>query len=177
MTTTSEAATAVTTSARPDDSRRVSMLLGLLFGLAGMGSSSAAMVLPIMGPDLGVTTSVAAWAISLYVLMLAVTTAVYGRISDLVGVRIPLLVGLMLMTVGALLAAPRRRSAYCWGHGCSRAPVPPPFRRSVSRCSRVATQGPCVASRSDGWPAPPRRSAAWGRWPVESSRAWSAGAA
>ena len=63
------------------------MLLGLLFGLAGMGSSSAAMVLPIMGPDLGVPTSVAAWAISLYVLMLAVTTAVYGRISDLVGVK------------------------------------------------------------------------------------------
>ena len=83
MTATSEAATAeATRTARADDSRRVSMLLGLLFGLAGMGSSSAAMVLPIMGPDLGVSTSVAAWAISLYVLMLAVTTAVYGRISD-----------------------------------------------------------------------------------------------
>ena len=35
----------------------------------------------------------AAWTISLYVLMLAVTTALYGRISDLVGVRAPLLVG------------------------------------------------------------------------------------
>ncbi len=106
MTTLSEpAAGAATTSAGPDDSRRVSMLLGLLFGLAGMGSSSAAMVLPILGPDLGVSTGVAAWTISLYVLMLAVTTAVYGRISDLVGVRVPLLVGLMLMTVGALLAA------------------------------------------------------------------------
>ena len=106
MTTISEAAAGVAaTSARTDDSRRVSMLLGLLFGLAGMGSSSAAMVLPIMGPDLGVSTSVAAWAISLYVLMLAVTTAVYGRISDLVGVKLPLLVGLLLMTVGALVAA------------------------------------------------------------------------
>ncbi len=105
MTTTSEAAAEATASARPDDSRRISILLGTLFGLAGMGSSSAAMVLPILGQDLGVSTGVAAWAISLYVLMLAVTTAVYGRISDLVGVRSPLLVGLVLMTVGALLAA------------------------------------------------------------------------
>ena len=103
--TTAAVATARVDDVRPDDSRRVSMLLGLLFGLAGMGSSSAAMVLPIMGPDLGVSTGVAAWAISLYVLMLAVTTAVYGRISDLVGVRLPLLAGLTLMTLGALVAA------------------------------------------------------------------------
>jgi MFS family permease len=34
--------------------------------------------------------------------MLAVTTAVYGRVSDLVGVRLPLLVGVGLMVAGAL---------------------------------------------------------------------------
>jgi MFS family permease len=88
-----------------DDSRRVSTLLGALFGLAGMGSSSAAVTLPLLGPDLGVTPGLAAWTISLYVLMLAVTTALYGRISDLVGVRAPLLAGLVLMTIGALVAA------------------------------------------------------------------------
>ena len=88
-----------------DDSRRVSILLGLLFGLAGMGSSSAAVTLPLLGPDLGVGAGLAAWTISLYVLMLAVTTALYGRISDLVGVRAPLLAGLVLMSVGALVAA------------------------------------------------------------------------
>ena len=93
------------TASGADDSRRVSVLLGVLFGLAGMGSSSAAVVLPILGPDLGVTPGIAAWTISLYVLMLAVTTAVYGRISDLVGVRAPLLAGLVLMSVGALVAA------------------------------------------------------------------------
>ena len=88
-----------------DDSGRVSLLLGLLFGLAGMGSSSAAIALPLMGADLGVSVGVAAWTISLYALMLAVTTAVYGRISDLVGVRLPLMVGIGLMTGGALVAA------------------------------------------------------------------------
>ncbi|CAM3666291.1 MFS transporter [Nocardioides zeicaulis] len=93
------------TTAQADDSRRVSLLLGLLFGLAGMGSSSAAVTLPLLGPDLGVGPGLAAWTISLYVLMLAVTTALYGRISDLVGVRGPLLAGLVLMSVGALVAA------------------------------------------------------------------------
>jgi len=89
----------------PDDSRRTSWLLGLLFGLVGMGSSSAAIALPLMGPELGVSVGNAAWTISLYALMLAVTTAVYGRISDLVGVRLPLLVGVSLMTVGAVVSA------------------------------------------------------------------------
>lgn len=89
----------------PDDSRRISLLLGLLFGLAGMGSSAAALVLPLIGDDLHVSVGAASWTISLYVLMLAVTTAVYGRVSDLVGVRLPLLFGIGLMTVGALMAA------------------------------------------------------------------------
>ena len=70
-----------------------------------MGSSSAAVTLPLMAEDLGVSAGLAAWTISLYVLMLAVTTALYGRISDLVGVRAPLLAGLVLMSVGALVAA------------------------------------------------------------------------
>lgn len=103
MTSTSAAHPATTLPA--DDSRRVATLLGLLFGLAGMGSSSAALTLPLLGPDLGVGSGLAAWTISLYVLMLAVTTALYGRISDLVGVRGPLLAGLVLMSVGALVAA------------------------------------------------------------------------
>ena len=81
------------------------MLLGALFGLAGMGSSSAAIVLPSVAADLDVGVGVAAWTISLYVLMLAVTTAVYGRVSDLVGIRLPLLVGLSMMAGGALVAA------------------------------------------------------------------------
>ncbi|WP_426245991.1 MFS transporter [Nocardioides sp. LHG3406-4] len=81
------------------------MLLGLLFGLAGMGSSSAAIALPLIGDEFGIGVGGATWTISLYTLMLAVTTAVYGRVSDLVGVRIPLLVGIGLMTGGALVAA------------------------------------------------------------------------
>ena len=87
------------------DANRVAALVGLLFGLAGMGSSSAAIALPVLASDLGVSTGVSAWAISLYALMLAVTTAVYGRVSDLVGIRLPLLFGVSLMAVGALVGA------------------------------------------------------------------------
>lgn len=85
--------------------RGVPLLIGLLFGLTGLGSSSAAIALPVLASDLGVSTGVSAWVISLYALMLAVATAVYGRVSDLVGVRVPMIVGISLMSLGALAGA------------------------------------------------------------------------
>ena len=88
-----------------DDSRRISLLLGLLFGLAGLGSASAAIAVPLMADDFGVSVGVGTWMISVYVLMLGVATAIYGRVSDLVGPRIPFLVGIVLMTVGAVGAS------------------------------------------------------------------------
>ena len=42
------------------DARRTPLLLGILFGLAGMGSSSASVVLPDMAEGLGVDVGVAA---------------------------------------------------------------------------------------------------------------------
>lgn len=99
------AATHTATPTSSAELRRVPILVGVLFGLTGLGSSSAAIALPVIGADLGVSTGMSAWAISLYALMLAVTTAVYGRVSDLVGIRLPLLVGVVLMSVGALAGA------------------------------------------------------------------------
>jgi MFS family permease len=84
------------------DSRRIALLVGVLFGLAGLGSSSAAIALPALADGLEVSTGVSAWAVSLYALMLAVATAVYGRVSDLVGIRAPLVFGITLMTIGAI---------------------------------------------------------------------------
>lgn len=98
-------ATRAVTPAPAAELRRVPILVGVLFGLAGLGSSSAAIALPVISAELGVSTGVGAWVISLYALMLAVTTAVYGRVSDLVGVRLPLLVGVTLMSVGAVAGA------------------------------------------------------------------------
>jgi MFS family permease len=87
------------------DAGRVAALVGLLFGLAGMGSSAVAVSLPAIAADLGLTTGGVSWAISLYALMLAVATAVYGRVADLAGIRLPLLVGVGLMAGGAVLGA------------------------------------------------------------------------
>ena len=70
-----------------------------------MGSASAAVALPDIGRHFDVGIGAATWTISLYALLLAVTTAVYGRVSDLVGGRGPLLVGIGLMAGGAVLAA------------------------------------------------------------------------
>jgi MFS family permease len=87
------------------DAGRVAVLVGLLFGLAGMGSAAVAVTLPAIAADFGLTTGGSSWVISLYALMLAVATAVYGRVADLAGIRLPLLVGVGLMTGGAVLGA------------------------------------------------------------------------
>ncbi len=87
------------------DAGRVAGLVGLLFGLAGMGSAAVAVTLPAIADDLGLSTGGSAWIISLYALMLAVATAVYGRVADLAGIRLPLTVGVGLMASGAVLGA------------------------------------------------------------------------
>jgi MFS family permease len=87
------------------DAGRIAGLVGSLFGLAGMGSAAVAVTLPAIAADLDLTTGGVSWVISLYALMLAVATAVYGRIADLTGIRLPLVVGVGLMTAGAVLGA------------------------------------------------------------------------
>ncbi|HEY9562344.1 MAG TPA: MFS transporter, partial [Nocardioides sp.] len=70
-----------------------------------MGSASAAIAVPLLAEDLETTVGLGTWTITLYALMLAVATPIYGRVADLVGVRIPLMVGVALMTAGAVLSA------------------------------------------------------------------------
>lgn len=89
----------------PADARRTALLVGVLFGLTGTGSSAAAVVLPELRAGLGLDAAQTAWVLSIYVLALAVTTAVYGRIADVVGIRKPLVAGVLLMASGATLSA------------------------------------------------------------------------
>lgn len=83
---------------------RVAVVLGLLFGLGGTGSSAVSVALPELARDLGITTAGSAWVISGYAVAFAVATAVHGRLADLVGIRGPLVTGVVLMAGGALLA-------------------------------------------------------------------------
>ncbi|HZB50846.1 MAG TPA: MFS transporter [Mycobacteriales bacterium] len=87
------------------EARRLAVVLGVLFGLVATGSSAVAVVLPAIQDDLGLSHPAVAWVLSIYVLSLAVTTAVYGRVADVVGIRRPLVVGMLVMAAGAGLAA------------------------------------------------------------------------
>jgi MFS family permease len=98
--------TSATTRGAPEGSVvPVAILLGGLFGLGGLGSTALAVVLPQAADGLGIPLTQSSWLISLYVLTMAVSTPVYGRLVDIAGVRIPLLGGVVLMTVGAVMAA------------------------------------------------------------------------
>jgi MFS family permease len=89
----------------PRAAGRVATVIGVLFGLAGTGTSAVSVALPKLAAGLGVDAASATWVISGYAVALAVLTAVHGRIADIVGVRGPLVVGVVLMATGALVAA------------------------------------------------------------------------
>lgn len=90
---------------RPRDVGRTAWLLGILVGLAISGSSAVAVILPTAAEDLGMSRPTAAWTLSGYALMLAVLTPVFGRLADRLGIRTPLVVGLLTMSAGAAAAA------------------------------------------------------------------------
>ncbi|QJY48604.1 MFS transporter [Pseudonocardia broussonetiae] len=84
---------------------RTAVLLGLLFGLAGTSTSAVTVALPQLSAELGVTAATAAWIVSGYTVALAVATPMHGRLADMAGIRLPLVIGVALMSVGAVGAA------------------------------------------------------------------------
>lgn len=84
---------------------RSAVLLGLLFGLAGTSTSAVTVALPALAGDLGVTAATAAWIISGYTVALAVATPTHGRLADMVGIRLPLCLGVTAMAVGAVVSS------------------------------------------------------------------------
>jgi MFS family permease len=84
---------------------RLAVLLGLLFGLAGSSTSAVTVALPQMAADLGVSASQATWMVSGYTVALAVATATHGRLADMLGIRLPLCVGVSAMALGAVAGA------------------------------------------------------------------------
>ncbi|MBW0117543.1 MFS transporter [Pseudonocardia abyssalis] len=84
---------------------RTAVLLGLLFGLAGTSTSAVTVALPQLSAELGVTAATAAWIVSGYTVALAVATPLHGRLADMAGIRLPLTVGVAMMSAGAVGAA------------------------------------------------------------------------
>lgn len=75
--------------------------LAVLFGVTGLGSAAVAVALPAISADLGLTTGRAALVVSCYSLALAVGSAIFGRLGDLFGIRLPLIIGLSVMVTAA----------------------------------------------------------------------------
>lgn len=84
--------------------QRVALLLGVLVALTIVGSSAVAVALPEVAADLSLDTAGTAWVLACFSLTFAVSTAVFGRIADLHGLRGPLRVGVLLFAVGSLTA-------------------------------------------------------------------------
>ncbi|WP_336922547.1 MFS transporter [Aquipuribacter sp. SD81] len=84
---------------------RAAVGLGLLWGLSAMGTSATSVVLGPLSAGLGLSTAGSAWVLTSFALMLAASTAVWGRVADSVGTRTPYLVGVTLLALGAALAA------------------------------------------------------------------------
>jgi MFS family permease len=70
-----------------------------------MSTSAVTVALPQLAGDLHVNAATAAWMISGYTVALAVATPAHGRIADMIGIRLPLAIGIGAMALGALVAA------------------------------------------------------------------------
>lgn len=84
---------------------RVGTVLGLTYGIVGLASSATAVVVPTIREQFDLSLATGAWIITAFVVGLAASAPIYGRIADLVGPRTPMTVGLLIMSVGAVLSA------------------------------------------------------------------------
>lgn len=84
---------------------RLALLLGGLVALAIIGSSAVAVALPALAADLDLSVAAAAWVLAAFGLTFAISTASFGRLADLIGLRTPLLVGVGLFAAGSVPAA------------------------------------------------------------------------
>lgn len=95
----------MTSSQREPSLTRVALLLGTLVALTVVGSSAVAVALPEVRRDLGLDEPGTAWILAVFSLAFAVTTAIFGRMADIRGLRTPLRIGVVLFAIGSIAAA------------------------------------------------------------------------
>jgi len=84
---------------------RVALLVGTLVALTIVGSSAVAVALPMVAVELGLDTAGTAWVLAAFSLAFSVATALFGRLADLRGLRLPLRIGVVLLVAGSLACA------------------------------------------------------------------------
>jgi len=83
----------------------VGNLVGTAYGLVALASSAAAVVVPTIREEFDLSLATGAWVITAFVVALAASAPIYGRVTDHIGPRIPVTVGLVILSTGALLSA------------------------------------------------------------------------
>ena len=84
---------------------RVGTTVGAAYGLVALASSAAAVVVPSIRVQFGLSPSVGSWIITSFVVALAASAPIYGRLADRIGTRTPVTIGLIVMAVGAVISA------------------------------------------------------------------------
>ncbi|RNL62915.1 MFS transporter [Nocardioides marmoriginsengisoli] len=77
-------------------------MLGVLLGMTTLGSTGVPLVLPTIAHHFDVGFGDAAWMVTSCALLIAVGAAIYGRLADLFGIRIPFLIGMVLYVAGSV---------------------------------------------------------------------------
>lgn len=80
------------------------ILFGALVAPALLGISAAVIALPSLARDLALSPAQTSWVLAAYILAQVMFVAIFGRLSDVWGVRGVLLVGGMLIAAGSLLS-------------------------------------------------------------------------
>ena len=102
-TTTDAKATGLTDA--PATPERVGNIVGTAYGLVALASSAAAVVVPAIRDDFDLSLATGAWVLTAFVIALAASAPIYGRVADHVGPRTPITIGLAVLSAGALLSA------------------------------------------------------------------------
>ena len=105
------------------------ILLGLLIAPSALGVSTTAVALPTISADIGLSHPEAAWVLAGYVLAQAISVALFGRLADMRGTRLILLIGGALIAAGTVLTvasgsfAPMLAGRLLQGAGVAASPV------------------------------------------------------
>ena len=105
------------------------VLLGLLIAPSALGVSTVSVALPTISADIGLSHPEAAWVLAGYVLAQAISVALFGRLADMRGTRLILLVGGTLIAAGTVLTvasesfAPMLAGRMLQGAGVAASPV------------------------------------------------------
>jgi MFS family permease len=105
------------------------VLLGLLIAPSALGVSTTTVALPTISEDLGLSAPAAAWVLAGYLLAQATSVALFGRLADMYGTRLILIVGGALIAAGTVLCvasqsfAPLLAGRMLQGAGVAASPV------------------------------------------------------